>query len=50
MKFDCMGNLSQVDTPQGFCVLDIYQEYNKQWYNTKTGEKGIIKEGNFIKT
>jgi len=45
---DCMGNTSKIDTPQGFCVRDIYRPTEIQWYNTDTGERGNVVNGCFV--
>lgn len=45
---DCLGNEGMKETPEGFCVADIYADPDKRWYNQATSEYGTIEGGHFI--
>jgi len=46
-QYDCYGNLSSVETPQGWCVRDIYEPEDIEWYNVDTEEVGRLINGSF---
>ena len=45
--YDCLGNRTDAQTPEGYCVLDIYQKV-EPWYNTETDQTGHLEDGHFV--
>lgn len=42
---DCLGNINQARTVEGFCVLNIYEEAGREWFNQATKERGTVAKG-----